>query len=43
MEKIIADGSSVDTQIFEEDFPEKFYSAQAVERSSKTVVLKIKR
>ena len=38
MVKCLADGSSVDTQLFGEDFPEKLKSAQAVERSSKTVV-----
>ena len=38
MVKSIADGSSVDTQLFGEDFPEKLKTAQAVERSSKTVV-----
>ena len=38
MVKTIADGSSVDTQLFGKDFPEKLKSAQALERSSKTIV-----
>ena len=38
MVKTITDGSSVDTRLFGEDFPERLKSAQAVERSSETVV-----
>lgn len=35
--KNIADGSSVDSLLFREDFPERLKAAEAVERSSKTV------